>query len=245
MSIEIVVGKVRPVMRGAYSDTALCEYYDCYWYDNVWWLHIGKEATVGVTPEVGNVWTMFGVKGDKGDPFSVGKTYPSVEAMLADDSDDIAVGTFVVITTGSVEDEDNAKLYVRATDGEGDNGTNWAFITDMSGAQGIKGDAATIKAGTVTMVDEDEEASVTNVGTANDAVFDFVIPRGIQGESASVDVGTVTTVSPGTPASVINSGTVHEARLDFAIPQGERGEPGESVTAAYIDEQGMLKIKVE
>lgn len=76
-----------------------------------------------------------GPKGDAGAPFSVAKVYPSVEAMNADFSGtDVAVGQFVIINTGNVEDEDNAKLYVK---GE----TAYSYITDLSGAQGMQGPA--------------------------------------------------------------------------------------------------------
>ena len=75
-----------------------------------------------------------GEKGEKGDPFRVAKTYASVEEMNAGyASDGVPVGQFVMITTGDVNDEDNAKLYVK---GE----TEYEFVTDLSGAQGIKGD---------------------------------------------------------------------------------------------------------
>ena len=74
-----------------------------------------------------------GVKGDKGDPFSVSKVYDSIDAMNAGyATDGVPIGGFVVITTGDVDDEDNAKVYCK-----GD--TAYEYITDMSGAQGIQG----------------------------------------------------------------------------------------------------------
>ena len=86
-----------------------------------------------------------GDKGDKGDqgiegpqgpvgaPFQVKKIYDSVEAMNADYSgSDVAVGEFVLIDTGNVQDPDNSKLYVKGT-------TQYDFVTDLSGAQGIQG----------------------------------------------------------------------------------------------------------
>lgn len=75
-----------------------------------------------------------GAKGDKGDPFTVAKIYPSVSAMNAGyASDGVAKGAFVVIDTGNVNDEENARLYIK-----GDSA--YVFLTDLSGAQGIKGD---------------------------------------------------------------------------------------------------------
>ena len=57
-----------------------------------------------------------GAKGEKGDPFTVKKTYPSISAMNEDFSGtDTSEGDFVMIVS-NVEDEDNAKLYVKGAD---------------------------------------------------------------------------------------------------------------------------------
>ena len=74
-----------------------------------------------------------GEKGDKGDAFTVAKTYPTVAAMEADFGNaDVPDGSFVAITS-SVEDPDNAALYIKGTE-------RFVFVTDLSGATGIKGD---------------------------------------------------------------------------------------------------------
>lgn len=73
-----------------------------------------------------------GVPGEPGKPFSIEKTYNSIEAMNAGfSSDGVSEGGFVVITSG-VDDEDNAKLFLKGNDG-------YVFITDLSGAQGMEG----------------------------------------------------------------------------------------------------------
>ena len=88
--------------------------------------NVGPRGFVGATgPQ--------GPQGPKGDPFTVAKTYSSVSEMNADfNNPDVKDGSFVVITSNT-EDEDNAKLFIK---GE----TGYIFITDLSGAQGIKGD---------------------------------------------------------------------------------------------------------
>lgn len=74
-----------------------------------------------------------GVKGDKGDPFTIAKTFTSVEEMNAGfATDGIYEGAFVVISS-TTEDENNAKLYVKGAD-------KYTFVTDLSGAKGIKGE---------------------------------------------------------------------------------------------------------
>ena len=73
-----------------------------------------------------------GEKGDKGDPFSISKTYSSIEEMNNDfGGDDVKEGEFVIIASDST-DEDNGKIFLK---GE----TSYIFITDLSGAQGVQG----------------------------------------------------------------------------------------------------------
>ena len=47
-------------------------------------------------------------------------------------TDGVKEGQFVLIDTGNVEDEDNAKLYVKGS-------TSYTYITDLSGATGMTG----------------------------------------------------------------------------------------------------------
>ena len=71
-----------------------------------------------------------------------------------------------------------------------------------NGAPGKDGAAATITVGTVTTGEPDTPASVTNSGTPNAAVLDFVIPKGDPGDSS------ITEIEPGasqTQPYVINS----------------------------------------
>lgn len=74
-----------------------------------------------------------GVKGDKGDPFEIAKVYESVAAMNAGYANDgVKQGQFVIIETGNINDEENAKLYIKGT-------TAYEYLTDMSGATGLQG----------------------------------------------------------------------------------------------------------
>lgn len=73
-------------------------------------------------------------------------------------------------------------------------------LQGIQGVQGVKGDtgakgdrgatgaAATIRIGTVTTGASGSEAVVTNVGTANDAVFNFTLPRGEKGADGGIDI---------------------------------------------------------
>lgn len=74
-----------------------------------------------------------GIQGEKGDAFAIQKVYSSIAEMNADYSGtDVAIGQFVIIDTGSVEDPDTGKLYVKGLQA-------YEFIVDLSGAQGIQG----------------------------------------------------------------------------------------------------------
>lgn len=90
----------------------------------------GDRGAQGATGATGAT----GAKGDKGDPFTVAKIYDSVALMNEGYSTDgVAIGGFVMINTGNVEDEDNAKLFIKGN-------TAYEFITDLSGIQGMKGE---------------------------------------------------------------------------------------------------------
>ena len=68
-----------------------------------------------------------------GDAFVIVKTYPSIQAMQDDyNNPEVKKGQFVMIDTGDVENEEDSRLYLK-----GD--TEWKFILDLSGAQGIQG----------------------------------------------------------------------------------------------------------
>lgn len=91
---------------------------------------------------VNEVWYMYdeetgdyvstGVKAI-GDAFTIVKTYSSVAEMQEDyTGKDVKIGQFVMIDTGDVNNPEDSQLYLK-----GD--TEWKFISDLSGAQGIQG----------------------------------------------------------------------------------------------------------
>ena len=75
-----------------------------------------------------------GKRGETGRGFEISKTYASVLQMHADYGNPaVPLYGFVLIDTGNVEDEDNAKLFVKQEDG-------YQFLVDLSGFEGIKGE---------------------------------------------------------------------------------------------------------
>ena len=175
-----------------------------------------------------------GQKGDTGEPFTISKTYPSVEAMNAD-FDNMEVGDYVMIAS-SVNDEDNAKLYVK-TD------TEWVFITDFSGAIGIQGEPGvgitTVTSGQSTQQDGNTVTPITvNKTDSTQQTFNVSAKNGtngidgsdgtdgVDGVTPNLQIGTVTTLEPNEQATVTRTGTDEEPLFNFGIPKGQQGEQG-------------------
>ena len=120
-----------------------------------------------------------GVQGEigaTGEPFKIKKTYGSVSEMNADFGN-MKFGDYVMIAS-SVDVEDNAKLYTR---GE----SAWIFISDFSGAMGIRGETGltpNIKIGEVKTLEAGSQAKVTRSGSNEEPVFNFELPKGDKGD---------------------------------------------------------------
>ena len=180
-----------------------------------------------------------GTKGDTGAPFAIYKTYTSVTAMNAD-AENVPDGRFVLIETGNVDDEDNSKLYVRTVGGAAD----FQFVTDLSGAQGIKGDQG-VGIQSITFAQTTDEGNAYTVTLTDGSQYTIVAPKGEKGDAgaaATVQVGTVTTLDSGEQATVTNSGTSDAAVLNFGIPQGATGNDGTNGTTftPAVDTNGNL-----
>lgn len=84
-------------------------------------------------PDPVNIKGPEGPQGPRGEDFHVDKIYSSVAEMNAGyATDGLPENSFVLINTGNVEDEDNAKLYVKGPE-------RYEYLTDLSGAAGIQG----------------------------------------------------------------------------------------------------------
>lgn len=118
-------GAAEPAVQGNTGDFYLnTDTFDVYSKETAGWIKKGN-----IKGEKGDA----GAKGEKGDPFSVAKIFTSVAEMNAGfAADGVKEGQFVVIDTGNVEDEDNAKLYVKGSQ-------SYTYITDLSGATGMTG----------------------------------------------------------------------------------------------------------
>ena len=71
--------------------------------------------------------------GPQGEAFQIKKTYATVQAMIVD-YDNMEINDYVMIS-GNIEQEDNAKLFVKTE--EEDPTYRWQYLADFSGASGV------------------------------------------------------------------------------------------------------------
>lgn len=145
---------------------------------------------------------------------------------------------------------------------------NWLYV--INDTNDTPGAAVTCSVGSVTSLPAGSTPTIENLGTLNDVVLSFGIPKGDKGDkgdtgatgakgdkgdkgdpgakgadgaSASVTVGKVTALPAGSTPTVTNSGTETAAVLDFGIPSGSDGS-GSSYTlpAATASTLGGVKI---
>ncbi len=140
--------------------------------------------------------------GRAGKDFRIKKTYASIAEMEADFSgDEVETYEFAMIDTGSVEDADTGKLYCK---GE----TEWKYIGDLSGAQGIKGDTGNGIASVENTLTEEGKIKVVikmTDGTSNE----FLINNGLQ-----YTAGNNVSISDSNEISVDLSGKADKSALE-------------------------------
>lgn len=156
--------------------------------------------------------------------FNIFRTYRSIALMEADAAN-VPEGKFVIVNTGSVEDEDTGRLYVKTA-------TDFEYLVDISGMRGFTGKTPQFSIGTITTGDT-PDITISEDG-ADDAgnpkyKLNFVLQRGPRGFTPELSIGTVTTGSPETVASAefVDDGNTPDGsprkKLNLTIPQGRTG----------------------
>ena len=118
-----------------------------------------------------------GFQGPAGKSFQIKKTFTSIADMNASKGEGFEDGDFTLISS-TVEDPDNAKLYVW-------DGSQFNYVGDLSGAQGIKGDtgpAPTMAPGKVTASAPGSVPIIKYNKVDGGYVVDYVIPKGEKGD---------------------------------------------------------------
>ena len=158
-----------------------------------------------------------GPQGEKGDPFKIVKTYPTIADMDADfDSDAVKEGQFVMISS-TIEEEDNAKLYVKGT-------SMFTFVTDLSGAQGIQGsDGVSVVSiqQTKTSPEDGGENEIT-ITLSNGQTSILKVRNGNKGSDATVTVDTSLDPNSNNPIAnkiVANTLSTVNAELNNKAPK--------------------------
>lgn len=178
-----------------------------------------------------------GVPGPKGDAFQIKKTYTSVAEMNAD-FNNMQLGDYVMIAT-TVEVEDNAKLYTRGEE-------QWIFISDFSGATGIRGETGltpNIQIGTVV---SGETPNVTRTGTNENPILNFTLVKGDKGDVGSTGPTGATgngiaSITKTSTEGLVDTYTITYTNGTTSTFQVTNGEDGETPLSDF----NALKADVE
>ena len=162
-----------------------------------------------------------GDQGEKGEGFSIAKTYPSISAMNEGYSNDgLPLNSFVLIDTGNVNDDDNAKLFVKLDSG-------YSYLTDLSGSQGIKGE----KGDKGDRGDKGDQGDPGNKGDQGDKG-----DKGDQGEKG--DDGVSATHSwVGTTLTITSASGTSSANL-----KGDKGDKGDAYNLTASDKIEIAEL---
>jgi hypothetical protein len=108
---------------------------------------------------------------------------------------------------------------------------------------GGNGAAATIEAGAVTTIDATQTATVTNVGTAYAAKFNFSLPRGATGLTGPANSLSISKVSTGTTAAVSISGSAPSQTLSFVLQPGPAG-PANALSIGSVSTGATAAVSI-
>lgn len=188
-----------------------------------------------------------GPKGEKGDPFTITKVYNSKAEMDADYSNpDVPMGAFVCITN-SVDQSENATLYVKGTQ-------QYTFITDLSGATGMHG-VPGVGIGRVSLMEEQHSTLYKEYGVWSDQTPEvllgtFNLPVGEDGQQGTDGVGirsiVQTTTSPDDGGTNVVTVTLEDDRKStFNIKNGSKGSTGAQGPAGQDGQNGKDGVGID
>ena len=183
-----------------------------------------------------------GPVGPQGEAFKIKKTYATIDLMIAD-YDNMEINDYVMIS-GSVEDEDNAKMFVK-TETE-DPTYKWQYLGDFSGATGIRGETGltpNIQIGTVSSGDV---PNVTRTGTNENPVLNFTLVKGDKGDVGNTGEKGATgngiaSITKTSSEGLVDTYTItftDGTKTTFEVTNGEDGE-------TPLSEFNALKTRVE
>ena len=130
---------------------------------------------------------------------------------------------------------DGTKLGIKT-----DEDQDYVYV-DLKGDKGDRGYTSTIQIGTTATLPAGSNATVENVGTINDGIFNFGIPQGIQGETGNGISSIVKTSTSG----LVDTYTITYTNgntTTFEIKNGAKGEKGDKGDDYVITESDYNNI---
>ena len=188
-----------------------------------------------------------GPKGEKGDPFTIYKVYNSKAEMDADYSNpDVPMGAFVCITN-SVDQSENARLYVKGTQ-------EYTFITDLSGATGMHG-APGVGISRVSLMDDQPSPLYKEYGVWSDQTPEvllgtFNLPVGEDGQQGNDGVG-IESIEQTTKSHEDDGVNVITVKLTdgktstFNVENGSKGSTGAQGPAGQDGKDGQDGVGID
>ena len=188
-----------------------------------------------------------GPKGEKGDPFTIYKVYNSKAEMDADYSNpDVPMGAFVCITN-SVDQSENARLYVKGTQ-------QYTFITDLSGATGMQG-VPGVGIGRVSLMDNQPSPLYKEYGVWSDQTPEVLLgtlnlPVGEDGQKGTDGVGIRSVVQTVTSPddngrNEITVTLTDQTTSKFYVENGSKGSTGAQGPAGQDGQDGQDGIGID
>lgn len=181
----------------------------------------GLEKTYRINMENGTHFDFVvkdGEKGERGDPFEIAKTYTSVAEMNAGFSTDgVPLNKFVLIENGNVNDPENARLYIKKN-------TGYAYLTDLSGSQGIKGETGV----GVSKVEKTSTSGLVDTYTitlTNGNTSTFTVTNGKNGVDAS-SIASIQKVGENGLVDTYRINLTNGSSFDFTVTNGADGANG-------------------
>jgi hypothetical protein len=202
--------------------------------------YVTKDA---LTTEISKIELTPGPKGEKGDPFVYSDfTIEQLEALKGEKGEAGTPGAKGEDGKSFTYDDFTQEQLESLRGPKGEQG-----IQGLQGEPGDRGDTGltpNITIGTVTTLESNDSATVTNTGTAENPVFNFGIPKGEQGEKGSDGESSSVDLS--------NYATKDEVPVKTSeIPQGSNLIIGTGVTKVEVVTEypstqvdGVLYIKV-
>lgn len=235
----VSVGKIRPTFKGNYTADTTYAVMDVVVRDGASYVCMQQTQA---DPSTSSDWRLLasrgakgdqglkgdtGIQGPKGDkgatgasgaPFVISRTFQTVGEMESSASE-VELGEMVIIAS-DINDEDNAKLYVRAITDDGYYPSGFRFLADLSGSPGIRGPQGE-------QGPKGDKMTFTDLSAAEKlALKGDTGAKGDKGDTGSQGAVFTPHISGTTLSWTNNGGLSNPAAIDLKGDRGADGAPG-------------------